>query len=261
MTDRRFKGVWIPAEIWLDRSLSLTEKVMLVEVDSLQHEERGCYASNAHFAEFFGLSTSRVSEIISGLAEKKLITVELVRDGKRIVERRIRLIGNPFEKPNTPSENAANPLRKTEEGYSENTQGSNPSMSNTSEGINKRARAAEGSPEFEQAWSLYPKRAGGNSKADALKAWNARIAGGIESARMLDGVQRYAAFCKATGKIGTEYVKQAATFFGPGLHFDAEWTLPVVDSPRMGRPSMNSFDTSTAADYEDFYGHRRSQRQ
>jgi hypothetical protein len=122
----------------------------------------------------------------------------------------------------------------------------------------KRARVAEGSPEFEQAWSLYPKRAGGNSKADALKAWNARIAAGIESARMLDGVQRYAAFCKATNKIGTEYVKQAATFFGPGLHFDADWTPPIGDPPRGGgRPSMNSFDQSQPDDYDDFFDHRR----
>ncbi|AAQ54960.1 putative DNA replication protein [Burkholderia phage Bcep22] len=250
---RKFKGVWIPAEIWLDHSLSITEKVMLVEIDSLQDDHRGCYASNSHFAEFFGLSISRVSEIISGLADRKLITVELVRDGKRIVERRIRLIGDPFEKPNTPSGNAANPFGKDGEPPSENTQGSNTKERNT-----RKKKDIGGSPEFEQAWSLYPPRAGGNSKPDALKAWNARIAAGVESARMLDGTQRYAAFCKATNKINTEYVKQAATFFGPGLHFDAAWMLPVVDSPRMGgRPSSNSFDQSQPADYDDFFNHRR----
>lgn len=72
-TPRKFQGVWIPADIWLDRGLSITEKVMLVEIGSLQDDERGCYASNAHFAEFFGLSISRVSEIISALAAKALI--------------------------------------------------------------------------------------------------------------------------------------------------------------------------------------------
>ena len=48
MTDlpRQFKGVWIPAEVWLDRSLSITEKVMMVEIGSLQDPVRGCYATH-----------------------------------------------------------------------------------------------------------------------------------------------------------------------------------------------------------------------
>lgn len=128
--ERKFKGVWIPAELWLDRELSITEKVMLVEIESLQDDVKGCYASNAHFAKFFGLSNSRVSEIISGLAEKSMVTVELIRDGKRVVERRIRLL-NPFDKPNTPSENTANPFGKHVEPPSENTQGSNTYLGNT----------------------------------------------------------------------------------------------------------------------------------
>lgn len=131
---RKFQGVWIPADLWLDYGLSITEKVMLVEIGSLQDKQRGCYASNAHFAEFFGLSISRVSEIISGLAGKELVDVELIRDGKRVVERRIR-IKNPFGKPNTPSENAANPFGKGDEPPSENTEGSNTKENNT--GSNK----------------------------------------------------------------------------------------------------------------------------
>jgi hypothetical protein len=128
---RKFQGVWIPADMWLDRSLSITEKVMLVEIGSLESEDRGCYKSNAEFAEFFGLSASRVSEIVSGLAEKGLVTVELIRDGKRIVERQIRL-AKVFEKPNTPySEKAANLFGKGGEGYSEKAEESNTKRGNT----------------------------------------------------------------------------------------------------------------------------------
>lgn len=127
---RKFQGVWIPAELWRDRALSITEKVMLVEIGSLEDDERGCYASNAKFAEFFDLSISRVSEIISGLAEKRLVSVEQIRDGVRVVERRIRLI-HPFGKPKTSSENAENPFGKDGEPPSENTQESNTLLSNT----------------------------------------------------------------------------------------------------------------------------------
>ena len=43
---------------------------------------------------------------------------------------------------------------------------------------------------------------------------------------LLAGVRRYAVFVRATGKEGTEYVKQAATFFGPNKAFLERWTLP-----------------------------------
>jgi hypothetical protein len=79
--------------------------------------------------------------------------------------------------------------------------------------------------EFEEAWAAYPARPG-NSKADAFKAWNARIAEGKTPAAMLAGVQAYAAYCAGTDKVGSEFVKQGATFFGPGLHFEAAWPLP-----------------------------------
>lgn len=83
------------------------------------------------------------------------------------------------------------------------------------------------SPEvFEEAWAAYPKRAGSNSRADAAKAWDARVKAGADPAAMLEGVKRYAAFCCATRKVGTEYVKQAATFFGPSEHFLEAWTPP-----------------------------------
>jgi phage replication O-like protein O len=78
-------------------------------------------------------------------------------------------------------------------------------------------------PEFDEAWGLYPKRDGGNSKTDALKAWNARVGSGVAPADLLAGVKRYAAYCKAKEMIGTRYVKQAATFFGPGAHYAEAW--------------------------------------
>lgn len=83
------------------------------------------------------------------------------------------------------------------------------------------------SNEFEQAWQAYPKRAGGNSKAAAWKAWKARIKDGVTTVAMLAGVNRYAGYVRATGSAGTQYVKQAATFFGPDRHFEETWQAPA----------------------------------
>lgn len=94
--------------------------------------------------------------------------------------------------------------------------------------------------DFEQVWAIYPKRAGGNSKADACKAWNARVNSGATVQELLDGTQRYADFVRATGKLNTEYVKQAATFFGPSKHYEEAWkvTAPsgVRDPNTISRP-------------------------
>ena len=81
---------------------------------------------------------------------------------------------------------------------------------------------------FDEAWALYPKRAGGNSQAGARKAWDARIKAGVDPAAMVSGTRRYAAFCTATGKVGTEFVKMAASFYGPQHHYLEAWTPPAI---------------------------------
>ena len=89
-----------------------------------------------------------------------------------------------------------------------------------------RSAKQDYSSEFETAWQAYPKRAGGNSKAAAFKAWNARLKDGVKPEVMLAGVKRYAAYVRATGSAGTQYVKQAASFFGPDRHFEESWQAP-----------------------------------
>lgn len=71
------------------------------------------------------------------------------------------------------------------------------------------------SPAFEAVWAGYPKRDGDNPKKAAALAWNASVRRGATEAELARAVTHYAAYCRAKGKEGTEYVKQAATFFGP----------------------------------------------
>lgn len=69
MKERNFKGVWIPAEIWLDDRLTMLEKGIFIEINTLDMSEKGCYASNRHIAEFCCCSERKVSETVSKLAE------------------------------------------------------------------------------------------------------------------------------------------------------------------------------------------------
>lgn len=86
---------------------------------------------------------------------------------------------------------------------------------------------AQGSypPEFEKTWQAYPRRVGGNSKVLAFKAWQARVKSGVPAEELHAGVLRYAKFVQASGKAGSEYVKQAATFFGPAEHWRESFDL------------------------------------
>lgn len=71
---RDFKGVWIPKEIWLAKNLSIIEKCLLVEIDSLDNDPaKGCFASNAFLSVFIGVSEGRCANIISSLKKRGFI--------------------------------------------------------------------------------------------------------------------------------------------------------------------------------------------
>lgn len=128
------------------------EKLFLVEIDSLDNE-KGCFASNKHFSEFFGLSKGRCTQIIKGLEKKNLITITYEREGRQITKRIIRVVNklnNPVNKLNKGS-------KKTKQGYLENDGESNTSNSNTSNSNNSRNSKEYGddSPYMDLAKRLF----------------------------------------------------------------------------------------------------------
>ena len=72
MENRDFKGVWIPREIWLNSELSMIEKGIFTEINSLDGENQ-CYASNEYLAEFCQCSIPTVTRAIKHLTELGLI--------------------------------------------------------------------------------------------------------------------------------------------------------------------------------------------
>ena len=94
--NRRFQGVWIPAELWLDENLQMPEILMLVEIQSLDRA-KGCTASNKYFADFFGKTPQRVSQIIKSLEKKGYISIKYDRCGKECKGRKIT-VSNKFDR-------------------------------------------------------------------------------------------------------------------------------------------------------------------
>ena len=88
--DRDFKGVWIPKKIWLSDDLTILEKAIFAEIDSLDGENH-CYASNEYLSEFCQVSVPTISRAISKLISYGYI--ELVEfDGRQ----RVLKVSNEF---------------------------------------------------------------------------------------------------------------------------------------------------------------------
>ena len=126
--NRDFKGVWIPKDVWLNKDLSIMEKLFLVEIDSLDGS-KNCFASNAHFAEFFGISKGRCTQIIKSLEAKGFLKITLVKKGKLVQKRLIKVVNKLNQVVNKLNQGS----EKTKSGYLENDEGSNTSNSNTKE--------------------------------------------------------------------------------------------------------------------------------
>lgn len=149
--NRKFKGVWIPADYWLDENLSIMEVVILTEIDSLDGEN-GCFASNKHFADFLGVTSGRASQLITDLKEKGYIQVTYTTNNN-VTQRIIRVVNKlntPVKKLNRGIKNTKGVFKKcVTSNTSSNTSNSN-TDSNSSSG-----RRREEDPEREQIYKQF----------------------------------------------------------------------------------------------------------
>lgn len=108
---------------------------------------------------------------------------------------------------------------------------------------------------FEEAWQAYPKRPN-NSKVDAYRQWQRRVGSGADPLKMIAGVKAYAEYCIREGR-EPEKIKQAATFFGPGRHWESDYGVveftPSTDeilrkAPREMREKIARIESISAED-------------
>src|SRR6476646_227362 len=77
--------------------------------------------------------------------------------------------------------------------------------------------------EFEAIKPLYPRRDGDQRWKKASSLYCAARKKGEPFEVMREGVASYAKWCERRGLVGTEMVKQAATFFGQEQSWRDEW--------------------------------------
>jgi hypothetical protein len=93
--------------------------------------------------------------------------------------------------------------------------------------------------DFNRVWAKYPQRPAGDDKREAFEAFNARVTEGASLQEIEDGVDRYLAYVKANGNLGTDFVKRGKTFFGPSRWFEKPWTITATATPGQQNPRAN----------------------
>jgi DNA-binding Lrp family transcriptional regulator len=76
------RGIFIKWTVFRNKETTLSEKVLFLEINNLSMLDKGCIASNSHFADTLGVKKEAISRLISSLEKKGYITTEIV-DGSR----------------------------------------------------------------------------------------------------------------------------------------------------------------------------------
>lgn len=106
METRDFKGIWIPKDIWENENLNALDKIILMEIDSLDTEDLGCFASNSYLADFCKCSETKVSLSIKKLIESDYIYVDSFDGRTRKLKSRLsKNERQPFKKCEADSQN------------------------------------------------------------------------------------------------------------------------------------------------------------
>jgi hypothetical protein len=72
--ERQFKGVWIPGDIYRNRELSWSQKLMLVEIDSFSKNGNECFVSNDWLSEHLQIGVSATEKCLKSLVDLGMVS-------------------------------------------------------------------------------------------------------------------------------------------------------------------------------------------
>lgn len=170
----------LPASVRYDAELSSTAKLFYAEVTAMSDATGYCWGSNAYFSRLFGLSIKTVTRLVQTLAERGLVTVEIVKGPKgNVLERRLWISADAAKVQGGMDKNVYTPMDKNVPGgMDKNVQENNTRLEHNPPIVPPRGTKAhktrpDFSPErFASLWGWYPHDKRGN-KQRAIRAWDA----------------------------------------------------------------------------------------
>lgn len=203
---RDFKGIWFSKEIWLDTRLSALEKIILLEIDSLD-TDNGCYATNEYLAKFCQCSTTKVSNAISKLVKLDYLYIEKFNGRDRVLRSNLtKIVIQTYKNCKADLQNLQ------ESNIIENT--------NIENKENNKKKVIEVPVEtlLDRIKEIYKKngcsirfnRSG--TKKKLLSMYKNRTVKNLTPTYILLAYNQYFAERKLGGEIETKYIKQSDTF-------------------------------------------------
>lgn len=188
-----------------------------MEIDSLDSDERGCYASNEYLAQFCLCSERKVSDAVSKLIELGYIT----QDG---FDGRSRILRSC--------------IAKTARQSSRFCESDDPAQYNYENTSNKHNNKA-GKPQkrvwgdFDAFWSAYPKKVGKQAALKAFQKANATLE------TMLTAIERQKSSAQWKKDNG-QYIPNPATWLNQGRWEDEEYA--ATNAPKRYTTKGSFFD-------------------
>lgn len=186
---RNFKGVWIPKEVWLDNRLTALDKIILIEIDSLNFEDKGCFASNEYLADFCQCSTTKVSLAISKLIKYDYISLEKFNGRQRELKSRL-------------SKNERQTFKKCKADF-QKVKDNNIYYNNK---LNNKEKYKK---EFSELWQMYPNK---KDKERAMTCYIKYRDNGTTFEEIKKGIENYTAYINQNN-IDIEFIKNGGTWF------------------------------------------------
>jgi len=91
MEDKKSYYAVIPAPVRYDTSLTANAKLMFGEITALCNDQGFCWASNSYFAKLYSVSNQAISTWIKTLENNGYVSIEYVKKGEQIIERRVSI--------------------------------------------------------------------------------------------------------------------------------------------------------------------------
>ena len=89
MSKLNLKGLWIPIEVIMDKSLSDKEKIIYSLIIFLSQDNGCCYCANKTISELLNITITQVSRLINSLKDKNYINIEFIyKENSKQVEMR-----------------------------------------------------------------------------------------------------------------------------------------------------------------------------
>lgn len=212
------------------------------------HESGECFPSHQRLADECGLSLSSIKRVLNKLVKRGVLKIDIQYHGNGSQTSNLYHVficpasperdGGRSHRP-PPGSHRPTPPVQSDPPPPVHT---DPPYNNKKYMNKKNLLTYIGGGSFESIWALYPKRGGPNSKAAALKAYEARRREGVPHEDLYSSTQNYAKYCEAKGILKTEYVMQARRFFGPSKEFESFITIdPEILNDHSARTDR-SFD-------------------